>query len=125
MSKIYKTEQETREIIDKAVNKLCDFIRVTYGPASNKIIIEKVRSVDIIDDGVETARNFELPDECENAVIRVIREAAQKTNDRVGDGTTSSLIMLQALMKEIKDNKRSAREIIIELQKGLEDLDRR
>lgn len=130
--KIYKSEQETKEIIYSAVDKLCDFIRVTFGPAANKIIIEKARSMDTIDDGVETARNFELPDECENAVVKVIREVAQKTNDRVGDGTTSSLIMLQALMQEIRKLdevlkttqpliKLKAHELIKELQQGLEE----
>src|SRR3990167_5758398 len=103
MPKIYKSGLEVQEIIHSATNKMVNFISPTYGPASNKIIIQKSRQVEAIDDGVETARNFELMDECENSIIKIIREVAMKTNSRVGDGTTSSLIMLQALMKELKE----------------------
>jgi len=122
MAKIHKSEQEVREIIYKATDALVDFVKTTYGPASNKIIIQKRNHAETIDDGVETARNFELNDECENAVISIIREVAQKTNDRVGDGTTSSLIMLQAIMSEIRKlDKIVARTIVDDLENGLEE----
>ena len=121
MPKIYKSGLEVQEIIHSATNKMVNFISPTYGPASNKIIIQKSRQVEAIDDGVETARNFELMDECENSIIQIIREVAMKTNSRVGDGTTSSLIMLQALMKELKEDKRTSREVVVELKAGFED----
>jgi len=120
MSKLYT--QKLNPLIFEAVDKLVDFVKVTYGPAANKIIIGKGNSIETIDDGVETARNFELSDEYENAVVKMIREVAQRTNDRVGDGTTSSLIMLQALMKAIKAlESYKAREVVADLQSGLED----
>ena len=122
------------EVIFEAVNKLVDFVKPTYGPAQNKIILQQGRFQEVIDDGVATAQQFELPDEFENAVIQLVKEVAIKTNDRVGDGTTSSLIMLQALMKEIwsiqeakiksnsdEDVPVPAREIIADLRKGLEE----
>lgn|SRR3990167_348390 len=113
--------QQINPLIFDAVDKLCDFIKPTFGPAQNKIIIERGRYQEVLDDGVATAKEFELEDEFENSVVRLVKEAAIKTNDRVGDGTTSSLIMLQALMKEIKEDKRTSREIIKELQQGLEE----
>lgn len=124
MPKIYKTHQEVKDIIFKATNALVDFVSPTYGPASNKIIMQSGRMIQAIDDGVETSRHFELSDECENAVVRLIQEVAEKTNQRVGDGTTSSLILLQALMKEIKEDKRPAREVIKELTLGVEDFNK-
>ena len=113
--------QQINPLIFDAVDKLVDFIKPTFGPAQNKIIIERGRYQEVLDDGVATAKEFELEDEFENSVVRLVKEAAIKTNDRVGDGTTSSLIMLQALMKEIKEDKRTSREIIKELQQGLEE----
>lgn len=116
-----KYTQDLNPLIFNAVDKLVDFVKCTYGPAQNKIIVQRGLKQEIIDDGVETAKQFELPDEFENSVIQFVKEVAQKTNDRVGDGTTSSLIMLQALMKVIKEDKRPARQVITELQVGLED----
>jgi len=113
--------QQINPLIFDAVDKLVDFIKPTFGPAQNKIIIERGRYQEVLDDGVATAKEFELEDEFENSVVRLVKEAAIKTNDRVGDGTTSSLIMLQALMKEIKEDKRTSREIFKELQQGLEE----
>lgn len=128
MSKKYTTK--LNPLIFDAVDKLVDFIRPTFGPAQNKIIIQRGPYQEVIDDGVATAKQFELSDEFENAIVNLVREVAQKTNDRVGDGTTSSLIMLQAIMKEIKKlnsrwrlrtKDRTSRDIIAELQKGLEE----
>lgn len=119
MSKKYTTT--LNPLVFNATDKLVDFVKTTYGPAQNKIIIQHGRFQETIDDGVTTAKEFELEDEFENAVANLIKEVAIKTNNRVGDGTTSSLIILQALMKELKQDKRPAREVIKELQKGFED----
>lgn len=116
-----KYTQQLSPLIFEATDKLVNFIRPTFGPAQNKIIIQEGRFQEVIDDGVATAKKFELEDEFENAVIKLIKEVAIKTNDRVGDGTTSSLIILQALMKALKEDKRPAREIIEELKLGFED----
>jgi len=118
-----KYTQQLNPLIFDAVDKLVDFVRPTYGPAQNKVILQRGRIQEVIDDGVATAKDFELPDEFENAIVQLVKEVAVKTNDRVGDGTTSSLIMLQALMKEIRDicPDAPAREIIAELKQGLEE----
>lgn len=119
MSKLYTTK--LNPLIFEATDKLCDFVKHTYGPAQNKIIIQHGNRQEIMDDGVSAARAFELPDEFENSIVTLIKEVAEKTNARVGDGTTSSLIMLQAIMKALKEDTRPSREIIKELQDGLED----
>lgn len=116
-------QDKTFETISRAVDKMVNLIRPTYGPAGNKVIIKKVTHQMVIDDGVQIARDFELPDPAENAVVNVIREVAVKTNDRVGDGTTSSLIMLQAIFNEIsRRSRKDGRSIALELKAGLEDV---
>lgn len=113
---------ETFKVIKSAVDKMVDFIRPTYGPAGNKVIVSKILNKMVIDDGVQIARDFELEDTAENAVVGVIRETAVKTNDRVGDGTTSSLIMLQGIMNEVqRRGRKDGRSIAIELRKGFEE----
>ena len=87
--------EKTFETIVKAVNAMVDLIRPTLGPASNKVIISKMLYKMVVDDGVQIARDFELEDPAENAVANIVREAAIKTNDRVGDGTTGSLLILK------------------------------
>ena len=116
-----KYTQQLNPLVFDAVNKLCDFVKPTFGPASNKIIIQKGRFQEVIDDGVATAKEFELEDEFENAVVNLVKEVAIKTNDRVGDGTTASLIMLQALMRGLREDKRTSREVVAELTAGLND----
>ena len=93
----------TFKIIQSAVNKMVNLIKPTFGPAGNKVIIESTKyfSPLVVDDGVQIAREFQLDIPEENAVVKVIRETASKTNDRVGDGTTGALIMLQAIINEV------------------------
>ena len=117
-----KYTQQLNPLVFEAVDKLVDFVKPTYGPAQNKVILQRGFHQEVIDDGVTTAQQFELPDEFENSVVQLVKEVAVKTNNRVGDGTTSSLIMLQALMQEIRGaGSIKAREIILELQGGLEE----
>ena len=120
---IISKPEETFEIIQSAVNKMVDMIRLTLGPAGNKVIISKMLYKMVVDDGVQIARDFELEDPAENAVINVVREAAIKTNDRVGDGTTGSLIILQAIINEVSRlSRRDGRKIIEELHRGCEEV---
>lgn len=115
-------QKETFSTIMNAVNKLCDLVRPTFGPAGNKVIIGKSFHVSALDDGVQIAKDLELEDEGENYVLKLIREVAIRTNDRVGDGTTSSLIILQALMQEIEKGGRiDGRKVTEELKQGLSE----
>ena len=116
-------KDKTFEVIKSAVNQMVDIIRPTFGPASNKVIIDKYTHRIVVDDGVQVARDFKLEDPTENAIVNLIRETAIKTNDRVGDGTTNSLIILQAIINEIgRRTKIDGRKIEIELKQGLKEV---
>lgn len=115
-------QKDTFDVIRSAVNKTVDFIKPTYGPASNKVIISKMTHKMVVDDGVQIARDLELSDPAENAVLGIVRETAIKTNDRVGDGTTGALIMVQAIIEEVaKISHREGRAIEKELKEGFAD----
>lgn len=119
--KVKITQKDSFEVICNAVNKTVDLIKPTYGPASNKVIISKITHSLVVDDGVQIARDIELADPSEHAVMKVVRETAIKTNDRVGDGTTGSLIILQAIIREVaKLSYRNGRKIEQELKNGFE-----
>jgi len=98
--KIVQKENAFDKILS-AVNQTVDLIKPTFGPASNKIVISKLTHAMVVDDGVQAARDLQLEDPVENAIMKVVRETAIKTNDRVGDGTTGALIMLQAIIKQV------------------------
>lgn len=114
--------KDTFDTIKSAVNKMVDFIRPTFGPASNKVIISKIPYFMVVDDGVQAARDFELEDPAENAIVKLVREVAVRTNDRVGDGTTGALIIVQAIINEVARYSRwSGRKITLALQKAAEE----
>lgn len=122
-TKVDLVQDKAFDVILSATNKLANFVKPTYGPAGNKVIISKILYSMIVDDGVSAAREFEVPDVAEQAVVKVIREVAIRTSDRAGDGTTGATIMLQALMNEIsRKTNRSGRKIAAELRKGFEEL---
>lgn len=114
--------KETFDIIKSAVDKCANLVRLTFGPASNKVLIHTNMNRTVIDDGVQIMRDIELEDENENAVKNTIKEVSIRTNDRVGDGTTGALIMLQAIVKEVAErNTFDARAVEQELKKGCEE----
>lgn len=112
-------QKETRQVIMSAVEKIVGFISPTFGPSANKAIVDKNMWRHVVDDGVQICRDLELSDPAENAVLKLVREVAIKTNDRVGDGTTSSLIILRAIMQEVEKRGLSdGRKISEELKKA-------
>ena len=114
--------EHTFEIIKSAVNKMCDMIRPTFGPSSNKVIINKMTHHVVVDDGVQIARDFKLEDPAENSIVELVREVLTKTNDRVGDGTTGAAIILQSIINEVSRKTRfDGRSIELELKRGFED----
>lgn len=115
-------KDNTFQTILSAVDKMVNLVRTTFGPFGSKIIIDKLIYRMVVDDGVQVARDFELDDPAENAVIKIIRETAVKTNDRVGDGTTNSLILLQSILYGLSRRVRfHARNVVAELKKALEE----
>ena len=122
MSDILITAGDPFPIIKRAVNKAAAMVRPTFGPASNKVIIKKVTHSIVVDDGVQILRDLELPDPNEHAVLQVVKEAAIKTNDRAGDGTTGATIMLDAMIIGVSElRQRDGHKIERELKKGLKE----
>lgn len=87
--------------LQAGVNKLADLVGVTLGPKGRNVVLEsKYGSPKIVNDGVTVAKEVELEDPVENIGARLVRQAASKTNDLAGDGTTTSVVLAQGLITE-------------------------
>src|SRR5665647_2178040 len=90
-----------REKILRGTTQLADAIRVTLGPRSKSVLIEKKWGVPIVcNDGVTIAKEFDLKDPAENLGARMLRQAAEKTGDMVGDGTSTATILAHAIFAD-------------------------
>lgn len=90
-----------REKILRGVTQLADAIRVTLGPRSKSVLIEKKWGAPIVcNDGVTIAKEFDVKDPEENLGARMLRQAAEKTGDMVGDGTSTSTILAHAIFAD-------------------------
>ena len=90
-----------REKILRGATQLADSIRVTLGPRSKAVLIEKKWGVPVVcNDGVTIAKEFDLKDPEENLGARMLRQAAEKTGDMVGDGTSTSTILAHAIFAD-------------------------
>jgi chaperonin GroEL len=111
---------EAREKILKGATAIADVIRVTLGPKSKCVLIEKRWGKPIVcNDGVTIAKEFELKDPDENLGAHMIRGAAERTGDAVGDGTTTSTILAHAIVAEGVRNI-AAGASAIDLKRGLD-----
>ena len=92
---------KTREKIMKGVDILADAVKVTLGPKGRNVLINKSwGSPKITKDGVTVAKEVELEDRFENIGAQLVKEAASKTSDEAGDGTTTATILAQAIYRE-------------------------
>ena len=90
-----------KEKMIEAIDLLCDTVKVTLGPKGNNVIIDHSNfSPFITNDGVTIAENIESDDEITNTILELAKEASIKTNEIVGDGTTTTLVLLQSIFKE-------------------------
>ena len=90
-----------REKILRGATQLVDAVRVTLGPRSKSVLIEKRWGVPIVcNDGVTIAKEFDLKDPEENLGARMLRQAAEKTGDMVGDGTSTATILAHAMFAD-------------------------
>ncbi|TIT21679.1 MAG: chaperonin GroEL, partial [Mesorhizobium sp.] len=90
-----------REKILRGATQLADAVRVTLGPRSKSVLIEKRWGAPIVcNDGVTIAKEFDLKDPEENLGARMLRQAAEKTGDMVGDGTSTSTILAHAMFAD-------------------------
>ncbi|HEY4484006.1 MAG TPA: chaperonin GroEL [Candidatus Paceibacterota bacterium] len=98
--KIYFND-EARKALKRGIDQLSDAVKMTLGPRGRAVVIERgYGAPQVTLDGVTVAREIELEDKFENLGASLIKQAADKTNDNVGDGTTTSIILAQALIEE-------------------------
>ncbi len=101
MSKKITRQTDARKLLMKGVNELADTVKVTLGAKGRNVVIEKeFGAPQVTKDGVTVAKAISLPDEIENMGASMIKEVAQKTVDVAGDGTTSSVVLTQALINQ-------------------------
>ncbi|VAI52997.1 unnamed protein product [Triticum turgidum subsp. durum] len=87
--------------LQNGVNKLANLVGVTLGPKGRNVVLEtKYGPPRIVNDGVTVAKEVELEDPIENIGAKLVRQAAAKTNDLAGDGTTTSVILAQGMITE-------------------------
>jgi chaperonin GroEL len=109
-----------REKILRGATLLSDAIRITLGPKSKSVLIEQKWGAPIVcNDGVTIAKQFELKDPEENLGAQVLRQAAEKTGDLVGDGTSTSTILAHAIFSEGVRNV-AAGASAIDIKRGLD-----
>jgi chaperonin GroEL len=100
MAKKILFNEEARTTIKRGIDKLADAVKISLGPRGRNVIIDRNSAPFVTNDGVTIARNVALEDEVENLGATLIREAASKTNDVAGDGTTTATVLAQALIRE-------------------------
>jgi len=99
MAKQIIFDEEVRHALKKGIDTLADAVRVTLGPKGHCVALDKKWGApSVIDDGVTIAKDIELPDPFENMGVQIVKEAASKTNDACGDGTTTSTLLAHAII---------------------------
>jgi chaperonin GroEL len=94
-------DEEARRALKRGVDKMADAVKVTLGPRGRYALLDKkYGSPTITNDGVTIARDIELEDPYENMGAQLLEEVAAKTNDIAGDGTTTSIVLAQAIITE-------------------------
>ncbi len=101
MAKQIIFDEDARHSLKKGIDTLANAVKVTLGPKGRCVALDKkFGAPNVIDDGVTIAKDIELPDPFENMGAQLVKEAASKTNDACGDGTTTSTILAHAIISE-------------------------
>ena len=101
MAKQILFNEDARTALKKGIDKLADAVRMTLGPRGRAVVIEKgYGAPQVTFDGVTVAKEIELEDKYENLGAEFIKQAAEKTNDNVGDGTTTAVVLAHAMIEE-------------------------
>ena len=94
-------EEDARTSLMRGVDELGRVVGLTLGPSGRNVLLSRMFSLPIVcSDGVTIAKEVELPDPYENMGAQLVKEAASKTNDDVGDGTTTSVVLAQAIVRQ-------------------------
>ncbi len=101
MAKKIIFNEEARQALKRGIDAVADAVKVTIGPRGRNVVIDRgYGSPTITNDGVSIAKEISLSDKFENMGAEIIKEVANKTNDVAGDGTTTSVILTQAIISE-------------------------
>ena len=93
--------EEARKTLRTGIDTLADAVKVTLGPKGRNVVLDKKFGPPLVcSDGVTIAKEIELPDAFENMGAQLLKEAATKTNDAAGDGTTTSIVLAQAIIND-------------------------
>jgi len=101
MAKQIIFDEDARHRLKKGIDTLAEAVRVTLGPRGRAVVLDKKWGPPtVIDDGVTIAKDIDLPEPFENMGAQMVKEAASKTNDAAGDGTTTSTVLAHAIVSE-------------------------
>jgi len=101
MAKELRFAEEARSLLLAGVDQLAEAVKSTLGPKGRNVILEKITGSPVVtNDGVTIAREIHLKNQFENMGAQLVKEAAIKTNDIVGDGTTTATVIAQAIIRE-------------------------
>ena len=93
--------EEARKTLRAGIDTLAESVKVTLGPRGRNVVLDKKFGPPLVcSDGVTIAKEIELPDAFENMGAQLLKEAATKTNDAAGDGTTTSIVLAQSVINE-------------------------
>ncbi len=119
MAKQIKTGEEARKALENGVNTLANTVKITLGPKGRNVVLDKKYGAPLItNDGVTIAKEIELEDPFENMGAQLVKEVSTKTNDVAGDGTTTAVVLAQAMIREGLKNLAAGANPII-LKKGI------
>ncbi|MEM7762065.1 MAG: chaperonin GroEL, partial [Cyanobacteria bacterium P01_A01_bin.40] len=101
MAKQIRFNQDARRALERGINVLAETVAITLGPKGRNVVLgNKFGVPQIVNDGITIAKEIELEDHVENTGVALIRQAAAKTNDVAGDGTTTATVLAQGIVKE-------------------------
>ena len=101
MAKQIKMGEDARKALEKGVNTLADTVKITLGPKGRNVVLDKKYGAPLItNDGVTIAKEIDLNDPFENMGAQLVKEVSTKTNDVAGDGTTTAVVLAQAMIRE-------------------------
>ena len=119
MAKQLKHGEEARKALQKGVDTLADTVKITLGPKGRNVVLDRKFGAPLItNDGVTIAKEIELEDAFENMGAALVKEVSTKTNDVAGDGTTTAVILAQAMIGEGLKNVAAGANPVI-LKKGI------
>ena len=119
MAKQIKYGDDARKALEAGVNVLADTVKITLGPKGRNVVLDKKFGAPLItNDGVTIAKEIELDNPSENMGAQLVKEVSTKTNDVAGDGTTTAVVLAQAIIREGLKNLAAGANPII-LKKGI------